>query len=505
MLHSIARAAADRHGPRPALITPAGWSASFSDLHRLSDEVACGLARRGIGPGDLVALSLPSGVEYAVAYLGLAKLGAITAGINPLLSPAERDHAIRRSGAGLVLTVPGAVPLDGVSGVEVVTVDPAGGVDDVLSDLRVRGGGVAELPADEDRPVAIVFTSGTTTGVPKGALFRNRQLGAALAVENADPWSAGRHVLSSTQFSHVGFMLRLAGYLAQGTTLCLVDKWRAELALELIERYRMPAVNGVGSQVALLLDHPDLDRYDLSSIERVVTGGGPSSPAVINAAIARWNATYSMRYSSTESGGVGTARSVTAPVLTASSNVGTPRGDTQIRIGPADDVCPIGEVGEVCVRSSAVMSEYWRDPETTAATLVDGWLHTGDLGFLDDRGDLHLAGRTTEMFIRGGYNVYPQEVEAVLSRHPGVGAVVVVPRPDDVMGEIGVAVVVARDADVELGALRDFAAGELARFKLPEVLRVVDALPFTSTQKIDRRRLTELVATRSPDEQRVRA
>jgi acyl-CoA synthetase (AMP-forming)/AMP-acid ligase II len=176
----------------------------------------------------------------------------------------------------------------------------------------------------------------------------------------------------------------------------------------------------------------------------------------------------------------------------------------QLRIGRAGEERPVGEVGEVCVRSSAVMSEYWHDPDATAAALVDGWLHTGDLGYIDDRGDLHLAGRTTEMYIRGGYNVYPQEVEAVLSQHPSVDAVAVVPRPDDVMGEIGVAVVVSRSRDAELSALRIFAADQLAGFKLPEVLRFVDELPLTQTQKLDRRHLTALVARPAPDEQRVR-
>ncbi len=505
MLHAVVADAARRHGLRPALITPAGWSASFADLDVLSSEAAVGLRRRGVGPGDPVALCLPSSVEYVVLHLALAKLGAVVAGINPLLADAERRKVLQRSGAGLVLATPTlASAFGGLSGSDVAFVDLAGGVADVLDDQRVRGAAVDPLPDDDERAAAIVFTSGTTSGVPKGALFRNRQLRAALAVEDADPWSAGRHVLSSTQFAHVGFMLRLAGYLRQGTTLCLVEKWRAELALELIERYRMPAVNGVGSQVALLLDHPDLERHDLSSVRRVVTGGGPSSPAVISRAIERWGATYSIRYSSTESGGVGTAVDHTEPVQSAASDVGTPRGDVQVRIGPAGAERPRGEVGEVCLRSSAVMSEYWRDPTATAATLVDGWLHTGDLGFVDDRGHLHLAGRTTEMYIRGGYNVYPQEVEAVLSQHPAVARVAVVAREDPVMGEIGVAVVVPRDGRPELRSLREFAAAQVAPFKLPEVLRLVDDLPLTQAQKLDRRRLSELVATPDPDEQRLR-
>ena len=140
------------------------------------------------------------------------------------------------------------------------------------------------------------------------------------------------------------------------------------------------------------------------------------------------------------------------------------------------------------------MAGYWRDDEGTAATLVDGWLRTGDLGTIDDRGNLRLAGRTKEMFIRGGYNVYPAEVEAVLADHPLVREIVVVPRPDDVMGELGVAVVVPTDAanPPSLEDLRSFAEARLARYKLPEAIRVVAEIPLTPMQKVDRRALTVL-------------
>jgi len=153
---------------------------------------------------------------------------------------------------------------------------------------------------------------------------------------------------------------------------------------------------------------------------------------------------------------------------------------------------PTGEVGHVCLRSGAVMAGYWNDPEATAAAFTpDGSVRTGDLGWIDDRGRLHLAGRSKEMYVRGGYNVHPQEVEAVLAEHPDVVAVCVVSRPDDVMGEVGVAFVVPRGGagPPTLESLRSFASGRLAAYKLPEEVRVVDALPLTSMDKVDRRAL----------------
>jgi len=156
-----------------------------------------------------------------------------------------------------------------------------------------------------------------------------------------------------------------------------------------------------------------------------------------------------------------------------------------------------GEIGEVCLRSPAVMAGYWHDEEQTkAAFTADGFVRTGDLGWIDDRGRLRLVGRSKEMYVRGGYNVYPVEVESVLSTHPDIAAVAVVPRADDVMGEIGVAAIVPRDRDrpPSLAALRDFAAPHVAAYKLPEAVHVVDALPLTAGEKIDRRALVDDIA-----------
>src|SRR5205823_900353 len=165
--------------------------------------------------------------------------------------------------------------------------------------------------------------------------------------------------------------------------------------------------------------------------------------------------------------------------------------DLSLRDGAGEPVSGNG-IGEVCLRSPAVMSGYWHDPDQTAAAFTgDGFVRTGDLGWIDDRGRLRLVGRSKEMYVRGGYNVYPVEVEAVLSTHPDVSAVAIVPRPDDVMGEIGVAVVVPRDTAhaPALDELRAFARDHVAAYKLPEVLVVRDDLPLTAGEKIDRRAL----------------
>jgi acyl-CoA synthetase (AMP-forming)/AMP-acid ligase II len=209
----------------------------------------------------------------------------------------------------------------------------------------------------------------------------------------------------------------------------------------------------------------------------------------------RFQADYSIRYSSTESGGCGTGTAFDADDEEALFTVGRPRGGIEVAI--RDDEArrlPDGDVGEVWLRSPTAMDEYWRDPDATAAALEGGWLRTGDLGTIDERGNLRLAGRTKEMFIRGGYNVYPAEVESVLADHPAVAEVAIVPRPDDVMGELGVAVVVPTDPDQPptLDEVRAFLEPKLARYKLPEAIRVVVELPRTPMQKIDRRALAAI-------------
>jgi acyl-CoA synthetase (AMP-forming)/AMP-acid ligase II len=455
VLDRVVPEAARRFGDHPALLAADGTPTSYRELDRASDEAAVGLARRGVGLGSVVALTLPSTPEYVVAYVALAKLGAVAAGVNPRLTDAERAVALDVIGPDHVLE---------------------GGVER----LRVRDEAPPALAADPERPVAIVLTSGTT-GRPRGAEFRVRQIAAVTAADVGDAWGGGGPMVASTQFAHIGFMTKLAWYLRLGTTQVLVDRWRAGDVLDLVERHRVSSLGGVAPQIALMLRDPDFDRRDLSCVETIVVGAAPSPPALVREARERFGAAYSIRYSSTESGGVGTGTAFDAPDEEALYTVGRPRPPVELEIRD----------GEVCLRSPTVMAGYWRDPAATAEALRDGWLHTGDLGSIDDAGCLRLVGRAKEMFIRGGYNVYPLEVEAVLSQHPAVAEVAVAPRPDEVMGEIGVAVVVPRDATLppSLDDLRAFAADRLAAHKLPEALRLVAALPLTAMQKLDRRAL----------------
>jgi acyl-CoA synthetase (AMP-forming)/AMP-acid ligase II len=487
MLAATLREAARRFADAPAYVTEGRWPLSFRDLDRVSDEVAVGLSQRGLELGDVLALVLPPGPEYVVAYLAAAKLGAITAGVNDRLTPAERSTVLERAAPRFALAGPGLAP----SEVEAITLEPAGGIDALAAPVRVRDRAPGPLRDDPQRPVAIVFTSGTT-GTPKGALYGNRQLGFITANDVGDRWGGGGRGFMGTSFAHLGFMTKLAGNLRRGGTSFIMRRWSARGSLALLAEQRMTTVAGVPAQLALMLREPDFERFDLDSVAFIVVGGGPVTPGLAEEARARFGAALATRYSCTEAGiGLGTA--FDDPDEDAVLSVGRPHPAVELRLlDEADRPVPAGEVGAVCLRSPAVMSGYWRDPEATRAAFTsDGFVRTGDLGWLDEQRRLRLVGRTKEMYVRGGYNVYPVEVEAVLSTHPAVAAIALVPRPDPVMGEVGVAVVVAEDAaqPPTLEALRAFSAERLARYKLPEELRVVDALPLTTMDKVDRRRL----------------
>ena len=461
--------AARRFGDRTAYVTESGWALSYAELDRISDEVAVGLDREGVREGDVVGLVLPPGTDYLLAYCAAAKLGAITAGVNDRLSAPERAAVLELAGPKLTIDDPQTV----------------------LRDLRVAGAAPPVLADDPERPVAIIFTSGTT-GLPKGAVYCNRQLAFITQTDTGGEWDTGGRSFSGTSYAHLGFMTKLPGSLQRGGTTFIMQRWRAGEALELLAREKMTTVAGVPTQLALMLRHPDFDSFDLSSVRAIIAGGGPVTPGLAEEARRRFGALLATRYSCTEAGiGLGTA--FDDPEEDAIISVGRPHASVDLALFDADErPVAAGEVGEVCLRSPAVMSGYWRDPEQTAAAFTaDGFVRTGDLGWIDDRGRLRLVGRSKEMYVRGGYNVYPVEVESVLSTHPDIAAVAIVPRADDVMGEIGIAVVVPRDATrvPTIEELRAFAGPHVATYKLPEALVVRTELPLTAGEKVDRRAL----------------
>jgi acyl-CoA synthetase (AMP-forming)/AMP-acid ligase II len=500
VLGEIVREAGSRFGERPALTTPTD-TLPYAALDRTADRVAAGLAARGVRPGEVVATVLPSCAEWLVLAVALDRVGAVLAPISPKLAAPERAALVELVGPRLVVADPPGV--DGLPlRTEVVVLEH----DDRGEPLWGEGAPDGPPPGD-DRVTTICFTSGTT-GRAKGAVFTVAHQRAVqrldLGPEAERTWGGGASMLASTQLAHVGMALKLPWYLRTGATLRVLDPWRADDALRLVAEHRMPTIGVVAPQLALMLRSPLLDELDLGSVKAIIAGGAASPPGLVQEARERFGAAYSIRYSSTESGGVGLGTAFDAPDDEALHTIGRPRAGVEARVADEHDApLPDGEVGELQIRSPAVMAGYWNDPDATAAALTeDGWLRTGDLARRREDGCFVLAGRRTDMYIRGGYNVFPEEVEAALSDHPAVAALAISPRPDDVMGEIGVAVVVPRDpsAPPTLGSLRAHAEGRLARHKLPEDVVVVERLPLTTVSKVDRAALAALV--REPRDRR---
>ncbi len=498
MLAETAAEAADRFGAAPAFVTDDGLTISYEQFDTMADEAAVGLAELGVGEGDVVGLLLPTLPEHFIAYVAAAKLGAVTAAVNPKLVQSERVAVLRAANPLVVITTGDLAPSEPDAPFTTLRIVPAVEPGAVLEGVRRPGAAPAPLAPDDDRPVAIVFTSGTT-GIPKGAVFCGRQIRFITQCDVGEAWGGGGHSMAGSALAHLGPTTKLAGNLKKGGTQHLSQQpWRAADALRMIAELKIAALGGVPTQIALMLRDPTFATTDLSSVRAVVMGGGPATPALVREARARIGAPLAVRYSCTEAG-IGCGTSFGDPDEDAEVSVGRPQPGVRLSILD-EDGAPVeaGAIGEVCLESPAVMEGYWRNSGANADTFTeDGSVRTGDLGWVDERGRLHLAGRSRERYVRGGYNVYPMEVEGVLADHPDVAAVAVVSRNDPVMGEVGVAVVVPQPdgSTPDLAQLRDFAAERLARYKLPEDMVVLSTLPLTAGEKVDRRALERLVAS----------
>jgi acyl-CoA synthetase (AMP-forming)/AMP-acid ligase II len=479
MLAAEIRSAAKRFGDATVMVAADG-ALTYSALDSRSHRIAAALWRSGVRAGDRIALRLPSGTAYLLAYAAAAKLGVAVAGINSGLAQAEQDKL-------LALAVPTLV-LDSVEAVRELE----------------EAGGPALLPHlvnDPARLAALVFTSGTS-GLPRAAMFTEAEVAAVMQLETGGAWAdrPGTPSVISTHLAHVGPMLKLPWYLRRGLRMQVLPRWRATEYLMLVADLRLPEIGAIPPQLALMLATRGIDELDLSCVQRIIAGGAASPPDLVEAVRQTFDAQYLVRYSSTESGGVGLGTSGERPEE-ALNGIGRPRPGVQARVlNPDGRPLPDGQVGELCLATPTAMVGYWRDEQATDAAFHGRWLRTGDLAARNADGTYSLKGRLKEMYIRGGYNVYPAEVEAELSAHPAIAACAVVSRPDPTMGEIGVAVIAVspRAQTPSLADLRAFLDGRVARWKLPEDIVVVDSLPLNSTHKPDRRLLTQMVRGAQP-------
>jgi acyl-CoA synthetase (AMP-forming)/AMP-acid ligase II len=483
---SLLRRVAELYPDREAFVD-GSVRLTFAAWDRAADAVAGFFARLGVVKGDVVSLVLPSSADYAICYQAAMRLGAITSGINP--RPGPRDFVSILDRTRPRVTVVDATVATLPEGAAAGTIVPR---DTLGTTIAQNAHGVAFPDVGLDDPVAIVWTSGTT-GVPKGAVFDHGCLKAM--VQGAGVLShPGDRRLSPLPFAHVGYMTRPWDELVHViTTVILPTPWKAAEHLRLIEAERITVAQGVPTQWQLVLAHPDLPSTDTSTL-RITSSGAARVPAeLVEQLRAAFGVPVVVRYTSTEAC-ISTGTTVEDDADVIATTVGRPSAGVELRIVADGRTVAAGEVGEVLLRSRAAMRRYWQDPERTADMIDhDGWVHTGDLGSLDANGNLKLAGRRTEMYIRGGYNVYPAEVEAVLGEHPAVDRVAVVGVADPVLGQVGVAAVVVAPGVPVPGVedLRGWCRDRLANYKTPDRIEFVDDLPLTAMLKVDKRVLEE--------------
>jgi acyl-CoA synthetase (AMP-forming)/AMP-acid ligase II len=477
---SMLESAAAIHGDMEAYVEP-GARITFGEWVGRARCVAAQFADLGVRKGDVVTLWLPPGVDYATCYAAAAMIGAITAGLNPRLGRREIESILQQADPALTVIDErlGALP---PTAARVLT----------RTSLSTDTSGSEPPPVEMTRrdPVALVFTSGTT-GTPKGAVFDADRLAAGAMAAGVMSAPYDRR-LTSTPFAHAGYMFKLWDQLVWGSALVVPPApWSAQGMFDVLRDERVTVAGAVPTQWAKLLDLESLNRQALPHLRIGIAATAPAPPELVRRVAERIGVPLVVRYAMTECPTIsGTEPTDAADVQFRT--VGRPAAGMEVRVGPD---------GGVEVRGPCVMRGYWRNPELTAEVLRDGWLRTGDIGVLCDDGNLTLVGRRGDMYIRGGYNVHPGEVERALAGHPGVKQAAVVGRTAPVIGEIGVACVVPVDgtAPPTLAELRTHVAGELADYKAPDELLIVDELPVTAMLKPDRIALRELIALHDRD------
>jgi acyl-CoA synthetase (AMP-forming)/AMP-acid ligase II len=270
-----------------------------------------------------------------------------------------------------------------------------------------------------------------------------------------------------------------------------MDRWSAGEVLDLVDTHRMPAVNGVAAQIALMLRHPDFDDHDFSCVQAIVVGAGTSPPDLVREARQRFGAPYSNRYSSTESGGTGLATALDADDDEALHTVGRPRPGIAAEVRDLEGrALPAGDVGELWLHTPTAMSGYWRDPERTADALVDGWLRTGDVGYMDEEGHFFLVDRLKDLILCSGYNVYPRMVEEAIYLHSAVSEVTVIGIKDEYRGESPKAFVKLKPGEsLNETDLKQFLEDKLSKIEMPSHIEFRDELPKTIIGKLSKKEL----------------
>ncbi len=480
---------------------------TYAQINAMASQVAGGLARAGIEPGDKVALSCPNLPYFPIAYYGILKAGAVVVPLNVLLRPREIAYHLGDSEAKAYLCFEGTEQLPmgewGHAGFEAapgcrhfiyMTANPAGpppidGVQTLGMLMAGQSPAFHAVATHSDDTAVILYTSGTT-GQPKGAeLSHSNMLMNARIVDNMiAPIEHDVHLVVLPLFHSFGQTVQMNSGFYRAATLVLLPRFDPDAALALMERENVTVFAGVPTMYWALLNHPGADNYDLAKIAanlRLAASGGSAMPVEILRAFGdRFRVQILEGYGLSETSPVASFNRVDRPPRVGS--VGLPVWGVQIEVIDEDGApVPAGELGEIVIKGHNVMKGYYNRPEANEEAFRDGWFHTGDIGRFDDDGYLYIVDRLKDMIIRGGFNVYPREVEEVLMTHPGISLAAVIGVPDPQYGEeIKAFVVPKADAALDAEAVIAWCKENMAGYKYPRIVAIRDTLPMNATGKI---------------------
>jgi long-chain acyl-CoA synthetase len=488
-LASILEDTAREHGERTALKLDDA-EVTYEQLDEASARAAALLKSKGVEPGDRVGIMLPNVPYFAVAYYGVLRAGGVVVPMNVLLKGREVSFYLKDPEAKLMFAwhdfAEAADKGAEESGAEVIEVKP-GEFEKLLAEHEPDRD-VADR--DGEDTAVILYTSGTT-GTPKGAelthanLSRNAEVAVGLAESSADDVLLGALPL----FHSFGQTCGLNASIRAGSCLTMIPRFDPAKALEIIQRDKVTIFQGVPTMYVAMLHHDGKDDFDTSSLRECMSGGSAMPVEVMRGFEEAFGCKVLEGYGLSE----------TSPVASFNhpdrerkpGSIGTPIEGVEMRVVDEDGKeVEQGEVGEIAIKGHNVMKGYWNRPDATEESIKDGWFHSGDMGKVDEDGYFFIVDRKKEMIIRGGYNVYPREIEEVMYEHPAVAEVAVVGVPDDNMGEeVGAAVALKKGEDVSEDELRDFVKKEVANYKYPRRIWFVDELPKGPTGKILKREI----------------
>lgn len=521
---------AAKNFPEKTAIHFMGKEMTYKELYHEALSFASYLQQIGIAKGDRVAIMLANTPQSVISYFGILMAGGIVVQTNPLYTERELEYQMKDSGAKAIITLdilyPRATKVMPQTDLQhiivtaikdylpfpknlvypfiqkkqygiVVNVKHEGNTHLFKEIVKIKPQKLVEYDFDFEEDVALLQYTGGTTGSPKGVMLTHRNLVANASMCTAWLYKSKpgeESVLGIVPFFHVyGMTIIMILSVMQAYKMIILPKFDALTTLKTIQKQRPTLFPGAPTIYIGLLNHPDLKKYDLSSIDSCLSGSAPLPIEVQEEFEGVTGGKLVEGYGLTESSPV-THSNFLWDRERVKGSIGVPWPNTEVRIVSMEngELMPVGEIGEIIIKGPQVMKGYWNRPEATEETLQDGWLYTGDLGYMDDKGYFYVVDRKKDMIIAGGFNIYPREIEEVLYEHPDVLEAVAAGIPDPYRGETVKAYVVLKEgSEITPEDLNHYARKYLAAYKAPRLYEFREELPKTAVGKILRRTLVE--------------